>query len=495
MEQNEYTSLGEEMDAEQERPTKKRRYDKDADLAGRPLPEIIYALREAASYYIREVDAIPDLTRGGGTLFKDVGLEGGALYIWEKRFVPSLKKPIRVVYGREDDEDAIQEDIYGQNPDFPADVNKALHDRIEPWTDADTAAIAPLRERIPRIAYGKTLTSKSGQYVGTKYFLPFSPRWNKHDLDDIRLAESLAGAVTSGMGSILSNYDAYTRYTTNNASWIALLKKIIADEWSFLHAPALRNSSVLTLLSFANVRDAANELLRTVSNVERKMATLYDMISQDDNASAETRAGEVRKIMGELARNDEEPIGRSGAGANGGLMCDAVVNGNIVYAASPQRDNDVQLARAFNATKATYMDRVRSLNTYLAQHLRFAIKTSPLPLYVEKVAIEFSDRWKGILRDSMVRYTANPSYKNVIRTYRDLFLIEHNEPMIALFAEFVSKRADNTQVTMRPQTNHFTLTHYQLDRNKVQYKAKERELDKLIAAHIEEIRREKRKIL
>lgn len=497
MDQNDHTTLAEEIDTQIERPTKRHRYDKDADLQGRPLPEIIFALREAASYYLREVDSIPDLTRGGGTIYIDVDEALEAIYVWEKHYV---KRAIITEIEKEEEIITMEEEML-QHPQNSHEQNLALRERIAPWTDQDSKIIEPLKKRITTAAWNQQVKSTDGEYVGTKYYMPFSIRWNKHQRDDIFLAESLVGATTSHMTEVLRNYDEYARYIDNNKKWKTLLNKILADQISLnpnnINVQKLRNNPAITFLTFSSVRDQANNILKHVNNVETKMSTLYSLISRNDEASVEDRNEEAQRIITEFNRDIDASNGRSGASDSiGGLDCEYVYNGRILQPEPGQHENDVALARAFNNNKkTTYMERVRLLNSYLSQHLRFVFKTSALPLYIEKVPIDFSDRWKGVIRDSMVRYTTHVNYKNVIQSYRDLFLIEHNEPMIALFAEFVSKRADNTQVTMRPQTNHFTLTHYQLDRNKIQYKAKERELDKLIATNFDKIKRAKRLLL
>lgn len=478
MDQNRYTrTLSESVDNEDAEPVaKRRRVNDDDDLSGKTLAEIIFAIRESASYFEREIGRIADLTRAGPTLHRIHNAATDALYIFEKKRRPTGKF-----------------DPVNGEPLFYPEFS---------WSPADTTAITPLLKKLEAAKPNMRVSSADGHYVGTRYVAPFAIQWTKNESDDIRLAESITGATTSDMKTVLDNYAEYVDFCANNRRWKSLFLKMIDAELDHRYGEAI-NTNVVRLPTIATVRAEVANVLRQVNNTDEKMSTLYTMIGQNSDLSPQQREAEAQAIIHRF--HEEVPVddgGRLSRDLYGTLECQNVAETfENRSRLSAEAANDLDLVNRFRAigtngkideTKRTYQARVQALNTYLTKHLRFVFSTSQLPLYVPKPHIEFTDKWKGLIRDSMVRYTTGSAYAKAITSYRDLLLPEPNDPIIALFAEFVSNRTDNTQVVMRPlNANGIALTRFQLSHNTVQYKAKEREMDNAARALLPRILKEK----
>jgi hypothetical protein len=474
MDQNSNTrTISETIDNEMnDQPTKRRRVNNDVDeLKSMSLPDIIYTIQEAASYFEREIGRVERLTRPGSTLYREYDVETNFVYIFEK--MPrntSAMDPSSGEYERE---------------------------KLLSWSAADTAAIAPLKKKLEKS--DTTVHSADGRYTGYRHLAPFSIQWTKNESDDIRLAESITGATTSSMANIMENYVDYVYFLNNNRRWKALFVKMLEAEHDRRYGEDI-NTTIVQLPTIPTVRSQTAAILRTVNDINEKMGLLYNMISPSDELTEAQRVKEAKDII-ELFRRSR-PVddgGRFENNVSGGLICETIgVSNNVQNRRANEAENDLQLIHTFgarngDAAKQSSHARIQALTAYLIKHLRYIFTTSQLPIYVPKPAIEFTDKWKGLIRDSMVRYTTGPLYSKVIESYRDILRPEPNDSVIALFAEFVSKRADNTQVTMRPLNNAaFALTRFQLSRNTVQYKAKEKEMDTKIRELLPSIRKLKR---
>lgn len=519
-------TVSEEIDAGAEPETRKKRVEKDSELQGRPLSEIIYLLRSAATHFISEIDMIPGLLRPDQTFYIEHDIENNITYVIEKTINQTKLNKLNKEKERLTEERNELKSINLTEPTRPTILSpelkkqrrKELKTQIKEITreydEINTMEIPPLREDDKQYILlvkknlftadfniEKHLELNNLMYKGQKYHLPFFPRWNKNENDDIRLMQSIAGASLIRMSDIMRNYADYDRYIDNVNEWRALFLKM-EDATRLQTKNTIVENPSLRLNTYKAVRDQAESILRNVNNVENKMTTLFSIIRDVNDNNVEELRKEAEQITIQYNRDEstEDGRGRNNEPQYGGLDCQTVINGvPIAPIHRSQREFDLELARDFsgsvrNSQKAppTYQERVRLLNSYLSQNLRFAFKTSVLPLYVERPTIEFTDRWKGAIRGSIERYSTNKAYSAIIESYRDILLPTKNDPIIALFAEFLSKRADNTQMTMRPYQNNYALTHHQLDRNKIQYKAKEKEMDTMISRIFPDIRKKKR---
>lgn len=528
------TTVAEEIDSASEPTVRKRRVEKDSELQGRPLSEVIFMLRASASHFINEIDTIPELMAPDLTNFVDHDLETNTTYVIKKlkneRLLAEISKKIEDLEKTkeighltkiisidtpassfanelsEQEKKTLRRNIQDQIDVLQKEYKLNDIGKLNPIEKDEYRYILIVKKALSTSDYNVERYTDVGNitYSGRKYYLPFSPHWNKNEFDDIRLMESIAGASLIGMNDIMRNYKDYYDFIDNTNQWRTLFLKMYEAEKLGKNTTITTNPS-LRLPTFYAVRQQALSILRIVNNVENKMSTLFNMILDTNDNSPEERAREVAAIIAHYNRDEstEDGRGRNDAPAYGRLDCEQIVNGVAVPRNhSSQREFDKELSDAFNGKPPTsraatrpapsYMERVRLLNNYLSQNLRFAFKTSNLPLYIEKPVVEFNDRWKGAIRDSIERYSTDANYKNVIESYRDILLPAKNDPIIALFAEFITKRADNTQMTMRPYQNNYALTHHQLDRNKVQYKAKEKEMDNMIKRIFPDIRKKKR---